>query len=214
MERTIEQLTKELEEGINKANNAREVAAILSTYNAIYVELLKVKIRQNKLLINDRKLNILEPECYDDYMDTLFSLFKSNEYIKGRDIQHFSEIIRLFLIDDNTILSLSCSPNMASYKDILYLKTRLLRINDCKAKVYEESVYCGDPYYCDSHFENKKAFGLFENKELIGPSIRYEQNFNNFDNRDIRDVLKVQSIDDIIDKMNESKDTMVRKLTK
>ena len=40
----------------------------------------------------------------------------------------------------------------------------------CICKVYNQNIYCGDPYYCDTHSEDKEAFGLFNNKELVTPS--------------------------------------------
>lgn len=213
MERTIEELIEELKDGIARTNNVREIYELVSTFNAFRLELIKAKIKQNRLLIKDYDIPRTWPNCYDDHVETLFSLFEPNECISGIDIDHYDKI-KLLLLDNNHILQLRHYRDCTSYENVDDLDARLIRINDCKAKVYDASVYCGDPYYCDTHFENKKAFGLFEDDELLSYSLKYDSIYNKYDNKDIRDILKVQSIDDILDKMNTAIDVKVRKLIK
>ena len=99
--------------------------------------------------------------------------------------------------------------NIAGLTNINY---QFLKINNCTAKIYKENIYCYDPYYYDSHYEVKDAFGLFYKNNLITPSYIVEEQFRNYDNMDIREILKVQSLDDILEKIHEAKNRKTKKL--
>ena len=86
-----------------------------------------------------------------------------------------------------------------------------MKINNCKGKIYKQSIYCGDPYYCDQHWEDREAFGFFYNDTLITPAYALDNKYISYDNVDIREILKVQTLDDIHEKMNKAKKLILTK---
>ena len=119
----------------------------------------------------------------------------------------------LFLIDQDTLLRIYSFDIMNSTIDGLSrIDYNFFKINNCKGKVYKQSVYCGDPYYCDYHWEDKDAFGFFYNGSLVTPSYVLDSKFNAYDNLDIREILKVQSLDEIHEKIKEAQNIKAKKL--
>lgn len=196
-------IEKEIIVGEENARRAYELYQLLSTYNAYSQVLLKAK--------EDQKTSILRyglySHCYRNQINYLFSLFKSEECLKTSFISSINnERDMLFLIDENTLLRLnsrdvvnSIIPNSST------LDYFILNCSNAVAKVYKQKVYCGDPYYCDKHWEDKKAFGIFENNSLITPSYALTSELEKYHNIDIRDILKIQPIEEIYEKINEAK---------
>lgn len=196
-------IEKEIIVGEENARRAYELYQLLSTYNACSQVLLKAK--------EDPQTSILRyglySHCYRNQINYLFSLFKSDECLKTSFISSINnERDMLFLIDENTLLRLnsrdvvnSIIPNSST------LDYFILNCIHAVAKVYKQKVYCGDPYYCDKHWEDKKAFGIFENNSLITPSYALTSELEKYHNIDIRDILKIQPIEEIYEKINEAK---------
>ena len=214
MVKTISELKKEIKEGQANAKRAEELYQLLSSYNAYNILLLKAKIEHERLKAKSNNY-YLYSDCYEEQINDLFSTFKSNECLRLKQIEGINEKDMIFLIDQDTLLIMNSfdimNSNIGGLSSIDY---DLLKINNCMAKIYKENVYCGDPYYCDSHFEEKNAFGLFYREELITPSYELESRFRAYDNKDIRDILKVQSLDDIQDKINQAKNKKIARVLK
>lgn len=201
----------EIKNSQKQAEKINELFELLSSYNAFSLLLLKAKYKYEKM--NFKTNGYFDPDCYKKRIDDLFSLFKSNECLKGNQInRHEKDLI--FLIDSDTLLRIN-------YYDMIYstimglsnINYKFLKINKCIGKVYNESVYCGDPYYCDRHFEDKEAFGLFRNDGCsITPAYSLNEQFESYNNKDIREILKIQSFDDIYDKITEAKNIKTKKL--
>ena len=212
MVKTISELKKEIKEGQANAKRAEELYQLLSSYNAYNILLLKAKIEHERLKAKSNNY-YLYSDCYEEQINDLFSTFKSNECLRLKQISGINKKDMIFLIDQDTLLRMNSfdimDSNIGGLSSIDY---DLLKINNCMAKIYKENVYCGDPYYCDSHFEEKNAFGLFYREELITPSYELESQFRSYDNKDIRDILKVQSLDDIQDKINQAQNEKKVKL--
>lgn len=119
----------------------------------------------------------------------------------------------LFLIDENTLLRLSSFDlYYTNIKGAAHVDYNFTKINEAIAKVYVEKVYCGDPYYCDKHWEEKKAFGIFEKNSPITPSYSLTSELEKYHNINIRDILKIQTIEEIYEKINEAKDNKAKTL--
>ena len=119
----------------------------------------------------------------------------------------------LFLIDQDTLLRMNSfdiiNSNIGGLSNIDY---NLLKIKDCKALVYKKRVYCRDPYYCDEHYEEQDAFGLFCGDKLVTPVYQLDSQSKIHDNMNIREILKPQSIDEIHDKITQAKNTKAKRL--
>ena len=212
MGKTLSELKREIKNGQVNAKRTEELYQLLSSYNAYNILLLKAKIEHERLKTKSNNY-YLNSNCYENQINDLFSTFKSNECLRLKQISGINKKDMIFLIDQDTLLRLNSfdimTSNIGGLSSIDY---DLLKINNCMAKIYKENVYCGDPYYCDSHFEKKNAFGLFYREELITPSYELESQFRSYDNKDIRDILKVQSLDDIQDKINQAQNEKKVKL--
>ncbi len=211
MENLLSNLEIEITNGQKDAKQAKEIYQLLSTYNSYNILLLKVKEEYER-----KKLNIKEyysdSNCYKEKTASLFSLFKSNEYINGKIVSELDSENMLFLIDQNTLLIISSFDIANSpISGLSYINYDLLKINNCKGKIYKQSIYCGDPYYCDQHWEDREAFGFFYNDTLITPAYALDNKFISYDNVDIREILKVQTLDDIHEKMNKAKKLILTK---
>lgn len=214
MVKTLSELKKEIKDGQASAKIAEELYQLLSSYNAYNILLLKAKIEFERLKVKIDNYYSYS-DCYKEQINDLFSTFKSNECLRLKQISGINEKDMIFLIDQDTLLRMNSfdimNSNIGGLSSIDY---DLLKINNCMAKIYKENVYCGDPYYCDSHFEEKNAFGLFYREELITPSYELDSQFMEYNNMDIRDILKVQSLDDIQDKINQAKNKKIARVLK
>ena len=214
MRKELLNIEHRIELGEEYAKNTKELYKLLSTYNAYSILLLKIKAEYE-----GRKANLkryyFDANCYDDQIACLFSLFSSDECLMGVDLKWKDNKDALFLIDQDTLLRINShhiivASSIGSLSDVDY---KLLSINECVGKVYNQSIYCGDPYYCDRHFEDRDAFGLFYNDGLITPSYVLDEQLMAYDNMDIREILRPQSVDQIYEKMTKAKDIKVKKLT-
>lgn len=204
-------IAKEITIGQEDARKAYELYQLLSSYNAYTNLFIKIENAQ-------KGTNIIQgnfySDCYRNQINDLFSLFKSDECLKTSFASPLNnERNMLFLIDENTLLRLSSfdiyNTNIIGASHIDY---NITKINEAIAKVYSQKVYCGDPYYCDEHWEEKEAFGIFENNSLITPSYALTSELEKYNNIDIREILKVQSIDEIYEKINEAKNIKAKTL--
>ena len=203
-------IAKEITLGRENARREYELYQLLSTYNAYSELLLKAK--------GETKPSILRfdlySHCYRNQINDLFSLFKSDECLKTCFISpHNDERDMLFLIDENTILRLNYLDVVNSIIPNSTIPNYfILKCSNAIAKVYSQNVYCGDPYYCDEHWEEKEAFGIFENNSLITPSYALTSELEKYNNIDIRDILKIQPIEEIYEKINEAKNIKTKTL--
>lgn len=207
-------LEKEIIEGEENARNTKELYQLLTTYNAYNILLLKINREYNNIIANDKKI-YLEDNCYKKKIKDLFSLFNEDEYLICKSLLERYNYNRdmLFLIDENTLLKMhyyglenTCHPGLC------VIDYKLMKIKNCKVKSYEESVYCGEPYYCDYSSEKRDVFGLFEQDNLITPSYLFDEQFKKYNNMDIREILRVQSLDEIQQKISEAKNEKVKRL--
>lgn len=191
--------------------NAQKLYHLLVTYNMYSIILLKAMQNRNGVDSNVLK-DYSRLVCYRDSISDLLSLFKDNEYLKGRNLTDYDETDVLFLIDNTTLLRVM-HYNAYDYRigDAI-INYDLLGIDDCKLRTNIENVYAGDPYYCDHHFENKKAFGLYAGENLITPSYVFDSKIQSYDGKSIREVLFIQSIEEIYEKITAAKDENVKKL--
>lgn len=212
MEKVLLDLETEIANGQENAKKTKELYQLLSSYNAYNILLLKAKQEYERKKTNIKQY-YSDSDCYENMTVDLFSLFKIDECLSGKIISETSRKDMLFLIDQDTLLRIYSFDIMNStISDLSHIGYDLLKINNCIAKVYKQSVYCGDPYYCDSHFEYKDAFGFFYNGSLITPGFVLDNQFSNYDNMDIREILKVQSLDEIHKKIYEAKNIKAKKL--
>ena len=213
----MEKLLLDLETKITKeqenVKRTKELYQLLSTYNAYCILLLKATQEYQEKKSNIKQ-NYLYSSCYKKQITDLFSQFKNDECLIGKSILKNNHEDMLFLIDQDTLLRIySFDITNSTIGGLSHIDYNLLKINNCKGKVYMQNVYCGDPYYYDSHTEEKEAFGFFYNNNLVTPSYVLDNKFRTYDNLDIRDILKVQSLDEIHEKINESKKIKTKKLT-
>lgn len=212
MEKLLLDLEMEIANGQENAKKAKELYQLLSSYNAYSILLLKVKQEYERKKANIKQY-YSDSDCYKNQTVDLFSLFKSDECLSGKIISEISREDMLFLIDQDTLLRIYSFDIMNStIGGLSHIDYSLLKINNCKGKVYKQSVYCGDPYYCDSHREDKDAFGFFYNGSLVTPGYILDSKFSAYDNVDIREILKVQSLDEIHKKINEAQNIKAKKL--
>ena len=213
MKKTLLDLEMEIKNGQEKARRAEELYQLLTTYNAYCALLLKAMQEYERTRVNIKQ-DYLEPECYESQANDLFSIFKSDECLSGTIMSEQERKDTIFLIDQDNLLRITsydiASPTTIGLSDISY---DLLKISSCMAKVYKQSIYHRDPYYCYSYFEEKDSFGLFHNDSLITPSFELKNQFKPYDNMDIREILRIQTLEEIHDKLNESKNEKVKKLT-
>lgn len=212
MEKLLLDLEMEIANGQENAKKAKELYQLLSSYNAYSILLLKAKQEYERKKANIKQY-YSDSDCYKNQTVDLFSLFKSDECLSGKIISEISREDMLFLIDQDTLLRIYSFDIMNStIGGLSHIDYNLLKINNCKGKVYKQSVYCGDPYYCDSHCEDKDAFGFFYNGSLVTPGYVLDSKFSAYDNVDIREILKVQSLDEIHEKINEAQNIKAKKL--
>ena len=212
MEKLLLDLEMEIANGQENAKKAKELYQLLSSYNAYSILLLKAKQEYERKKTNIKQY-YSDSDCYKNQTVDLFSLFKSDECLSGKIISEISREDMLFLIDQDTLLRIYSFDIMNStIGGLSHIDYNLLKINNCKGKVYKQSVYCGDPYYCDSHWEDKDAFGFFYNGSLVTPGYVLDSKFSAYDNVDIREILKVQSLDEIHEKINEAQNIKAKKL--
>lgn len=212
MRKDLLNLEHEIELGQENAKKTKELYQLLSSYNAYSILLLKAKSEYMRKKAN-LKMYYSNSDCYENQIADLFSLFKSDECLRGKKLSGINDKDMLFLIDQDTILIMNSfdimNSNIGGLSQINY---ELLKINNCIGKIYIQSVYCGDPYYCDTHCEDKEAFGLFFNGNLVTSSYELDNQFRGYDNMDIREILKPQSLDEIHEKIAKSRDIKVKKL--
>lgn len=204
-------IEKEIIVGQENTRKAYELYQLLSSYNAYTNLFIKIKNAQKGTNINQGNFY---SDCYRNQINDLFSLFKSDECLKTSFVSPLNnERNMLFLIDENTLLRLSSfdiyNTNIIGASHIDY---NITKINEAIAKVYSEMLYCGDPYYCDKHWEKKKVFGIFNDNSLITPRYALTTELEKYNNIDIREILKVQSIDEIYEKINEAKNIKAKTL--
>ena len=205
-------LEKEIINGHENEKKTKELYQLLSSYNAYCSLLLKVK-QQYEKKENSIKQYYLNSDCYKMQTADLFKTFKNDEYLIGKLITQTNHEDMLFLIDQDTLLRIySFDIKNSTIVGLSCIQYNLLKINNCKAKIYKQSVYYRDPYYCDSHEEYKDALGFFNNGNPVTPGYVLDSQFNAYDNVDIREILKVQSLDDIYEKINEAKNIKSKKL--
>lgn len=212
MKKRLLDLKSEIEIGQENARKTNELYQLLSSYNAYSILLLKAKQKYEKKE-ESIKDYYRDCDCYEEQTADLFSLFKSDECLSGKVLGEISHQNRLFLIDDYTLLKIHSFDIMNSHiSGLSHLDYKIIKIHDCLAKVYKENVYCGDPYYCDSHYEKKDAFGLFYDGRLIFPAFELDNQFESYNNLDIREILKIQSLDEIHEKIHEAKNKKAKSL--
>ena len=212
MEKLLLDLETEITNGQEKAKQTKELYQLLSSYNAYCILLLKAKQEYERQKANIKQY-YSDSDCYKNQTVDLFSLFKSDECLIGKSISETNNEDMLFLIDQDTLLRIYSFDIMNStIGGLSSIAYKLLKINNCKGKIYKQNVYCGDPYYCDSHWEYKDAFGFFYNGSLVTPGYVLNEQFGAYDNIDIREILKVQSLDEIHKKINEAKNIKTKKL--
>ena len=212
MEKVLLDLETEITNGQENAKQTKELYQLLSSYNAYCILLFKAKQEYERKKTNIKQY-YSDSDCYKKQIVDLFSLFKNDECLIGKSISNTNYEDMLFLIDQDILLRIHSFDIMNStIGGLSSINYNLLRINNCKGKIYKENVYCGDPYYCDSHFEYKDAFGFFYNGSLITPGFVLDNQFINYDNMDIREILKIQSLDEIHQKINEAKNIKMKKL--
>ena len=212
MEKELLNLEHEIELGQKNAENIELLYQLLSSYNAYSILLLKAKSEYERKESNIKRYYSYS-DCYKKQIEDLFSLFSSDECLKGNQLKRTNYEDMLLLIDYNTLLRINSSDIMnCIIGGLSSLNYEILKINDCVGKVYNQSVYCGDPYYCDTHWEDREAFGLFSSGKLVTPSYKFENQFRQYDNKDIREILKPQSFDDIYEKITEAKNAKTKKL--
>ena len=212
MEKLLLGLEIEIANGQENAKKTKELYQLLSSYNAYSILLLKAKQEYERQKSNIKEY-YLDSDCYKNQTGDLFSLFKSDECLSGKIISETSRKDMLFLIDQDTLLRIYSFDIMNStIGGLSHIDYNLLKIKNCKGKVYKQSVYCGDPYYCDSHWEDKDAFGFFYNASLVTSGFVLDGQFRAYDNMDIREILKIQSLDEIHEKINEAKNIKTKKL--
>ena len=207
-------IEKEITLGQENARRTYELYQLLSSYNAYSDLILKAK---KEYKFKETYLQQAKPysKCYRNQINDLFSLFKSDEYLKLSFLSALNkDSDMLFLIDENTLLRLKSydiyNTNIIGLSRLDY---EILKINRAIAKIYTEKVYFRDPYYCDKHWEEKEAFGIFENNSLVTPRYAYTGELEKYDNIDIREILKVQTIEEIYEKINEAKNIKAKTLT-
>ena len=212
MDKLLLDLEIEITSGQKNAKKTKELYQLLSSYNAYCILLLKVKQEYERKRVNIKQY-YLDSDCYKKQIVDLFSLFKSDECLIGKLISETNYEDMLFLIDQDPLLRIYSFDIMNStIGGLSHIDYNLLKINNCTGKVFKQSVYCGDPYYCDSHWESKDAFGFFYNNSLVTPGYVLDSEFSAYDNVDIREILKVQSLDEIYEKINEAKKIKTKKL--
>ena len=214
MRKELLDLEHEIEIGQENAKKAKELYQLLSSYNAYSILLLKAKREYEKEQTNTKQY-YSNSTCYGKRIDDLFLSFRNDECLTcvNNDYSYKNDKDRLFLIDSDTLLRLYYFENMYSVIENHYsIDYEILKINNCVGKVYNQSIYCGDPYYCDTHYEDKEAFGLFYNDSLITPSYTLDNQLRLYDNMDIREILKPKSLDEIYDKITIAKNKKVKKL--
>lgn len=205
-------LETEIAHSQENAKKTKELYQLVSSYNAYSILLLKAKQEYERKKTNIKQY-YSDSDCYKNQTVDLFSLFKGDECLSGKIIEENNCEDILFLIDQDTLLRINSFDIMNStIGGLSYINYNLLKINSCMAKVYKQSVYCGDPLYCDSHWEDKDAFGFFYNGDLVTPGYVLDSQFNTYDNVDIREILKVQSLDEIHEKINEAKNMKAKRL--
>lgn len=161
MKKVLLDLEMEIANGHENAKRAKELYQLLSSYNAYSILLLKAKQEYERTKANIKRY-YSDSDCYKNQTVDLFSLFKGDKCLRCKEILDTSDKDMLFLIDQDTLLRIHSFDIINSTIDGLSrINYELLKINNCIAKVYKERIYCGDPYYCDHHWEDKDAFGLF-----------------------------------------------------
>ena len=212
MEDLLLDLEKEITRGCENTKRTKELYQLLSSYNAYCILLLKIKQEYERKQTNIKQY-YSDSNCYKFNIADLFSLFKSDECLICESISRRNDKDMLFLIDKDTLLRIYSFDIMNFTIDGLsHIDYNLLKINNCIAKIYNQRVYSSNPYYYDYHWEDKDAFGFFNNKSLITPAYILDNQFKSYDNMDIREILKVQSLDEIYEKINEAKNIKTKKL--
>ena len=205
-------LEYEIKVGQENAKKTKELYELLSSYNAYNILLLNAKKEYERGKAN-LKQYYSNSECYKEQIADLFALFKDDEFLTEKLISRINDKDMLFLIDKDTLLRMNSfdiiNSNIAGLSNIDY---NLLKIKDCKALVYKKRVYCRNPYYCDEHYEEQDAFGLFCGDKLVTPVYQLDSQSKIHDNMDIREILKPQSIDEIHEKITRAKNIKVKKL--
>ena len=207
----MEKLLREVENSYQEAEKTKELYELLSTYNAYITLLMKAKSNYEDKKIDVRKY-YSNDICYRKRVNDLFKLFKSNENLEGQLLKSPRQRDLIFLIDQETLLKIKNSENFGTSLLDCNIDYSLLRIDDCICKIFEESIYHRDPYYCESYYEDEEAFGLVSNKKLITPSYKLEEEHKDYEDKDIREVLKPQSIDEVLEKITEAKEEKVKQL--
>lgn len=202
---------KKIKCDLKNAKNSEELYQLLQSYNAYSILLLKARDQYNEVKTNFEG-NSLSSDCYEKCILDLFSQFKNDECIIGK-LSEFKTKDMLFLIDMDTLLRINSSYSLMSSKSISLLKYELLKINNCVGKIYNQRIFCRDPYYCDTHYEEKKAFGLFNNGKLVTPGYVLDEQFKVYDNIDIRKIINTKSISEIYEKITVEKDEKIRELS-
>lgn len=212
MKKTLLDLQNEIVVGEENAKKAKELYELLSSYNAYSILLLKARSEYERKKLNFNQC-YLDSNCYKDQGEDLFSIFNSDECLKVKQLLTLGDKDMLFLIDNDTLLRINSFDIINSYaRGLSRIHYDLLEISECRARIYNQSVYSGDPYYCDYHSEEKEAFGLLDNGNLVTPSYVLDSQFKFYDNMDIREILKIQSLDEIYGKITEAKNKKVKNL--
>lgn len=212
MTKTLLDLEKEIKSGQEDARKTRELYELLSSYNAYSILLLEAKNEYEKKKTRIKQYHS-DSNCYKRQITDLFAQFRNDEFLTGKSISRINDKDMLFLIDQNTLLRMNSFDIMNSnIAGLSYIDYELLKINDCKVLVHKKRVYCRDPYYCDEHYEEQDALGLFCGDKLVTPVYQLDNKSKIYDNMDIRKILKPQSIDEIHDKITEAKNTKAKRL--
>ena len=203
----MEELEQKIESNLEAEDKARELVRLLKSYNAFSMLLFRAKNGNSSNMHRESDLI-----CYKDQFKDLFSLFKNDEYLINKVLHKNDETDILFLIDYSTILKINYYGNYNYNDGNTILHYELINIDNCKAKINIENVYCGDPYYFDYHSEKKYAFGFYDGNRLITPTYALNNQTKDYDGKDIREILQVQSLDEIYEKLTTVKDEKIQSL--
>ena len=223
----MENFDKEIKNGVKTAEKAEHLFELLKTYNSINLALNSALQMINYREVGDISLNseIYRLSTYkeryyyyyNDSINMLLDNFNKEDYLVLQDAHYPLGKQIIFLIKNNYVLKYEL------YNNEHLLDAQLLKIGSCKGKIYETKLSgTQDNYY--EYCENGKFFGLEDSanivrnrhsniKNLITCDGKLNDKLAYYDGKDIHEIIKEQTIYDLHDKMLESRDINVKKLT-
>ena len=225
----MENFDEEIKKGVKAVDNTELLLNLLKTYNGINLTLktaLKM-IKNNE--IGDIDLygeidNFIEDQAYnyyyyEDSINSLLKNFNNNDYLELEDARFgcgTKEI--LFLLKNNYILKFQF------YSEDFLHSAQLLKINDCKGRIYDIKFLKNNSYYRGyEYLENDKAFGLSDiNNTVINRRSTVKgiitcdgvlnDELREYAGKNVHSFINEQSIYDIYDKVLDARNKNVKKL--